>query len=357
MVRLVEKLLLQTDKGEALLLRIYHLKADLTDAGSDLAFLHNEKPFTSLAKNLASVTSAKGLVSFRISSQKQLEELAKTRSKVKKHLSTPLETILDAREFLSSTLDIFSECDEAAAAFDLVGSGEVTKLYLDLVVQFVFLLELLSRIEEVRLICFVMRHCCGQSLDVESYAQMASFVTGALDRPLLTAYEWFKPFRSTLVKAFVSPACRAYVSQRRSYEQWSKEEFLCLRNLLNDSSSIPKQQQQQKQQQEDLEDTGPEYDNIWNDDADSRDGPPAAYLLPCIGYSLGLETIDLERWEKWLFCGFLLCHQVVDFSRRDSGEFRIWTLLLQGMWVIGIVRSVAVSEKECISKVCPVNFF
>ena len=53
---------------------------------------------------------------------------------------------------------------------------------------------------------------------------------------------------------------------------------------------------------------------------------------------LGLATVPLETIEKWLFWGFLLCHQVVDMNKRESGEFRIWSLILQGMWVIDIFR-------------------
>ncbi len=46
----------------------------------------------------------------------------------------------------------------------------------------------------------------------------------------------------------------------------------------------------------------------------------------------------MDRLEKWLFFGFLFCHRVIDVTKKDSGEYRIWSLLLQGMWVLPIIR-------------------
>ena len=61
-------------------------------------------------------------------------------------------------------------------------------------------------------------------------------------------------------------------------------------------------------------------------------------LGPCFNLLPGLEMVDLERTEKWFFCGFLLCHFVVNINRREAGEFRIWSMLFQGLWVIPVFR-------------------
>ena len=39
-----------------------------------------------------------------------------------------------------------------------------------------------------------------------------------------------------------------------------------------------------------------------------------------------------------MFCGFLLCQGVVDVGQKQGAEYRIWTTLLQGSWVVPIIR-------------------
>ena len=50
------------------------------------------------------------------------------------------------------------------------------------------------------------------------------------------------------------------------------------------------------------------------------------------------QVADLGRVESWMFCGFLLCQGVVDVGQKNSAEYRIWTTLLQGSWVVPIIR-------------------
>lgn len=68
------------------------------------------------------------------------------------------------------------------------------------------------------------------------------------------------------------------------------------------------------------------------------DGIYMGEMSSCFGHPLGLEMVSLERMEQWIFVGFTLCHFVVDGGQKEAGEYRIWALLLQGMWVMKIVR-------------------
>ncbi len=34
----------------------------------------------------------------------------------------------------------------------------------------------------------------------------------------------------------------------------------------------------------------------------------------------------------------MFCHDVVDVSKKESGEYRVWAMLLQGMWVLPLFR-------------------
>ena len=48
--------------------------------------------------------------------------------------------------------------------------------------------------------------------------------------------------------------------------------------------------------------------------------------------------VDLETLERWLFYGFLLCHSVVDVGKKESGEYKVWSMIMQGMCVMTIFR-------------------
>ncbi len=146
-------------------------------------------------------------------------------------------------------------------------------------------------------------------------------------RPLLLAYLAFEPFQAcnvrryglntiyrtllfsqeTLKNAFLSSICFSYVRQRASCAQWRKEQFLSLFTAA---------------------------------DGGLIDGSPSEREAASVaaGFPLGVDVVDLERTELWLFCGFLLCQHVVDAGKREAGEYRIWATLLQGMWVLPIVR-------------------
>ena len=71
---------------------------------------------------------------------------------------------------------------------------------------------------------------------------------------------------------------------------------------------------------------------------DDSDGSTGFSMHSAFGHSAGVEAVDLERMEKWLFYGFLFCHHVVDVARKESGEYKVWSMLMQGMWVPPIFR-------------------
>ena len=187
--RVAESLLLHVDRGRGLLLRLYMLKKDLNDAGTDLAFLNNEKPFVSLQKQVQPLR--KGLETFQPSS-KQQEELTKTKEKVLKHLSTHFDTILDAHNFVTSALNVFQDCN--GLNMDPSKFPDLVKLYLDLVVAFVDVSLMTSRLETRKLIVLSCHLCKPQSERDYSRSHYQNLCQWAcdLDKPLLNAYNMFR---------------------------------------------------------------------------------------------------------------------------------------------------------------------
>ena len=82
--RLAESLLLHADKGQGLLLRLYHLNRELRDPSSDLYFLH-DKLFLAATKHVASgaVKPGSSVFSVGAANAKVAEEITKMSSKIR----------------------------------------------------------------------------------------------------------------------------------------------------------------------------------------------------------------------------------------------------------------------------------
>ena len=103
---------------------------------------------------------------------------------------------------------------------------KITKHYLDLVVLYVSHLILLSRIDQRRMILWLVTRIGGPV--PSQLAALIEFLgsTDLTQRPLILAYAAFKKFRETLKRSFLSSICLAFVAQRASCEQWRNEQFL-----------------------------------------------------------------------------------------------------------------------------------
>ncbi|TRY71086.1 hypothetical protein TCAL_04496 [Tigriopus californicus] len=331
MLRLAEKLLLYRHKAEGLLLRLYHLKQELSDANSDLSFLH-EKCFSPLSKALSATRDLRG---FQPSS-KHVEEIEKMRPKIRKYLALPHDTLLDVYSLCSSSLlELFQDC--RVLSLDSGRSPQLTSLYLDLVVLYGSLLILLARMPERNLICILMCFTSSQGGSSSGEASVSALPTTTLEslgprsttdrdfhlgvfdfmervgRPLVLMYHSLRPFQATVKGAFLSSVCLAFVGQRKSSEQWRSEEFLSIQTMVGTPNPSTEDQ---------------------------------VAMTSCMGYPIGLEMVHLERIEQWMFFSFLICHFVIDFNHKDAGEYRIWSMLLQGMWVLPIIRDEVIWVHE-----------
>jgi NCK-associated protein 1 len=306
--RLTERLLLHVDKGQGLLLRLYNIKKDLDDPNSDISFL-KEKPFQAIAKHVASTSAKTSLFSVASPGGKATVEINRTSPKIRKHLNAAFDTLLDVASFYESLVrSVFPDCKELS--LDTTRTPDLAKMFLDLVATYVSLLVLLSRLgEERKLIPWLMiqlgdvRQNKNSNLEPE-FQFLCDPVLST--RPLLLAYLSFVPFQDMLKNAFLSSICFAFVGLRSSCDQWMKQQFLSLFTTDGGGIDLPSS-------------------------TTSKTGDGS-------GFPLGVEIADLERTEMWLFCGFTLCHHVVDPAHKEAGEYRIWATLMQGLWVLPIIR-------------------
>ena len=114
MARLPERFLLQLDRGYGLQQRLYHMKREVQDPNSDLTFLQ-EKPFVGLNKDL--MAFVRPVLAFQMSG-KQIEDVSKLMSKVKKHLQVHFDTLMDVAQFCEDVMDTFNEVEKQGIVFD-----------------------------------------------------------------------------------------------------------------------------------------------------------------------------------------------------------------------------------------------
>ncbi len=192
--KIAESLLVQVDHGEGLLLRLYRLQKDLNSQQSHLGFIHRERPFPSLFKNVANLNS-KALQTYKLSS-KHLEEVSAISDKICELLSPTLNVVQDCFDYVQATKSLFKLIGELSLNFDPSTAPDMTKLFLELCSTLIRVLILASRIGPlVKLIMVTVRGCTVQSGDYKISADLCEFVAGALSKPLVFAYELATPCR------------------------------------------------------------------------------------------------------------------------------------------------------------------
>ena len=168
-----------------------------------------------------------------------MEDLAKVRTKIKKHLAAQFETFLDVTEIVEELINLFEDCAKVSLELDLTRVPDLTKLYLDCVVIYFDTVVILSRIRARKLILCLLMHATptvgpGAETVKRQFKKVCDFLgPNHLNKPLHLAYETFKPFLATLKPAFLSSLCMAYYAKLKSSSlQWRKEDFLTIRNLV-----------------------------------------------------------------------------------------------------------------------------
>lgn len=137
--KITEKLIILNDRGIGMLTRIYNIKKACGDAKSKPGFLSD--------KNLES--SIKNIVRrFPNIDSKSLTALHAIRHEIIKSLSLYYYTFVDLLDFKDNVSELLTSMDAFQVHLDISLNFELTKNYLDLVVTYVSLMVLLSRVED-----------------------------------------------------------------------------------------------------------------------------------------------------------------------------------------------------------------
>uniref|UniRef100_A0A671NL92 Nck-associated protein 1 n=1 Tax=Sinocyclocheilus anshuiensis TaxID=1608454 RepID=A0A671NL92_9TELE len=283
--KLAEKLTILNDRGIGMLTRIYNIKKACGDPKAKPSYLI-DKNLESAVKFIVRKFPA---IETRNNNQ-QLAQLQKEKSEILKNLALYYFTFVDVMEFKVCVQFYITKCifsTMQTVNFDL------TKNYLDLVVTYITLMMLLSRIEERKAIIglYNYAHEMTHGSSDREYPRLGQMIVD-YENPLKKMMEEFVPHGKSLQDALVSLQM-VYPRRNLSADQWRNAQLLSLISA------------------------------------------PSTMLNPAQSDTMPCEYLSLDTMEKWIVFGFILCHAALN---TDPAALSLWKLALQSSSCLCLFR-------------------
>jgi NCK-associated protein 1 len=285
--KLAEKLSLINDRGIGMLTRIYNIKKACGDAKSKPAFL-SDKTLESSIKYIVR--------RFPNIDIKGLQAITQIRNEIIKSLSLYYYTFVDLLDFKDNVCELLTTMDACQVHLDITFNFELTKAYLELVVTYVTLMVLLSRVEDRKAVLglFNAAHEMVHSQSDQSFPRLGQMIMD-YDPPVKKLSDEFVPHAKLLVTALRS-LCPIYGNRNLSAEKWRSDQRLSLV------------------------------------------GNPGQLLKPSQTSTMSCEYLSLDTMERWIVFGFMLCHQFLGQEKPQDWATKLWLSALESSWVIALFR-------------------
>ncbi|EEC12517.1 membrane-associated protein Hem isoform X3 [Ixodes scapularis] len=259
--RIAEKLTILNDRGVGMLTRIYNIKKACGDAKSKPSFL-SDKNLESAIKH---VVRRFPNIDIRGNSA-QLSAVFTIRQDIMKSLSLYYYTFVDLLDFRDHVSELLTTIDSFQLYLDITLNFDMTKAYLDLVVAYVTLMILLSRVEDRKAVLglFNTAHEMTHGHSDNSFPRLGQLIV-EYDPPLKKLADEFVPHSKTLFQALLSLQ-QVFPRRNLTADEWRKSQMLSL--LVS----------------------------------------PAQMLTPAQTETMPCEYLSLETMERWIILGFLLIH-------------------------------------------------
>lgn len=285
--KIAEKLIILNDRGIGMLTRIYNIKKACGDAKSKPGFLSD--------KNLES--SIKNIVRrFPNIDVKSLTPIQGLRNEIIKSLSLYYYTFVDLLDFKDHVCELLTCMDAFQVDLDISCNFELTKNYLDLVVTYVSLMILLSRVEDRKAVLglFNAAYEIVHGSPDQSFPRLGNMIMD-FDIPFKKLCEEFVPHSKLLFSALVS-LYPIFIPRNVTADQWRSEQKLSLV------------------------------------------GNPAALLKPIHSERISCEYLSLDTMERWIVFGCVLVHPQLN---RDNLN-KLFLNALNSSWVVPLFRDEVV---------------
>ncbi|XP_017123049.1 LOW QUALITY PROTEIN: membrane-associated protein Hem [Drosophila gunungcola] len=282
--KIAEKLIILNDRGLGILTRIYNIKKACGDTKSKPGFL-SEKSLESSIKFIVK--------RFPNIDVKGLNAIVNIKAEIIKSLSLYYHTFVDLLDFKDNVCELLTTMDACQIHLDITLNFELTKYYLDLVVTYVSLMIVLSRVEDRKAVL---------GLYNAAYELQNNQADTGFPRLGQMILDYEVPLKK-LAEEFI-PHQRLLTSALRSLTS-----IYALRNLPAD-----KWREMQKL---------------------SLVGNPAILLKAVRTDTMSCEYISLEAMDRWIIFGLLLNHQMLGQYPEVN---KIWLSALESSWVVALFR-------------------
>ncbi|KFM78035.1 Nck-associated protein 1, partial [Stegodyphus mimosarum] len=285
--KLAEKLTILNDRGVGMLTRIYNIKKACGDAKSKPTFLSDK----SLESAIKHVVRRFPSVDTRGNSN-QLNAVFTIRQEIMKSLSLYYYTFVDLLDFKDHVCELLTTMDACQLQLDITTSFDLTKNYLDLIVTYMSLMILLSRVEDRKSVLglFNTAHEMTHGHSDSSFPRLGQLIMD-YDPPLKKLSEEFIPHSKLLFQALMSLQ-QVFPRRNLTVEDWRKSQMLSL--IASPSQML---------------------------------NPAQTETMPC-------EYLSLDIMERWIIFGFILIHQYL--SQPPAQE--LFQSALHGGWVHTLFR-------------------
>ncbi|KAL7636676.1 UNVERIFIED_CONTAM: hypothetical protein RMT77_012425 [Armadillidium vulgare] len=283
--KVAEKIIILNERSVGILTRIYNIKKACGDAKSKPAFL-SDKSLESCIKQIVR--------KFPYIDSKSLNALTNVRTDIMKSLSLYYYTFVDLLDLKDNISELLIVMDALGMqdSLDITLTFDLTKNYMELVINYVTLMILLSRVEDRKAVLglFNAAHEMVNNQGDPSFPRLGQMIID-YESPIKKLNEEFVP-HTKLLAAALSSLTSIYPRRNLPAHQWRSSLMLSLANI------------------------------------------PAQLLNPAQTDTVPCEYLSLDTMERWIVFGLMLIPQVLQNQQFNE----MFIQALHSGWVVTLFR-------------------
>lgn len=297
--KIAEKLVILNDRGIGMLARIYNIKKACSDSKSKPTFL-SDKQLEPIIKNI--VRKFPNTNELR-SNQQQYAPLQAIKNDINKSLSLYYYTFVDLLDYKDHVCELLTTMDACQLSLDIAINYDLTKAYLDLVVTYVSLMILPSRVEDRKAVLslYNISHDIIHGQSDSSFPRLGQMIID-YEQPMKKLSEEFIPHSKLLAQALLS-LHQIFPMRTITANEWRKSQILSL--VAN----------------------------------------PTQLFNPVQTDTIQCEYLSLDQLEKWLTFGFMLVHP---YLNNQSLATELFNKSLQCGWCISLYRDEVIQTHSFV---------
>lgn len=297
--KIAEKLTILNDRGIGMLARIYNIKKACSDSKSKPTFL-SDKQLEPIIKNI--VRKFPNTNDLR-SNQQHFAPLQAIKADINKSLSLYYYTFVDLLDFKDHVCELLTTMDACQLSLDIAINFDLTKSYLDLIVTYVSLMILPSRIDDRKAVLslFNLSHEMLQTNPDPAFPRLGQMIID-YEQPMKKLSEEFIPHSKLLAQALLS-LNQVFPMRILTAQEWRKSQILGL--VAN----------------------------------------PTQLFNPVQTDTIQCEYLSADQLEKWITFGFMLVHQHLS---NQPVALDLFNKSLQCGWCISLFRDEVIYTHQFV---------